>query len=97
MARLFDENGNDIMNGNNEPYCQGYTPRKKNVPLRSSDVEAIHALVRDGKDVFAWLVGAAIQEIMVRSVDEMDPVEMTHMRINTPLLFPISMHSIPII
>ncbi|MCI9524681.1 MAG: DNA-directed RNA polymerase subunit beta [Erysipelotrichaceae bacterium] len=75
MARLSDENGNDIMNGNNEPYCQGYTPRKKNVPLRSSDVEAIHALVRDGKDVFAWLVGAAIQEIMVRSVDEMDPVK----------------------
>ncbi len=70
LGRLCDENGNDLCNANGEPYVSGYTPRKKNHALAARDVEAIRHLVGEGAAIYAWLVGAAIQEIDVRTEDD---------------------------
>lgn len=49
-------------------YVDGYTPRVKPDALDPDTVEEISALVR-GNNMYAWLVGAAVQEIMVRGAD----------------------------
>lgn len=70
LARLTDAQGEDIRNAEGECYAEGYTPRKKNNSLSNSDQEAIKKLVMEGTEVHAWLVGAAVQEILVRTDDD---------------------------
>ena len=70
LGRLTDNEGNDLANEDGDLYTEGYTPRQKNTGLSASDMEAIRQLVGDGAQINAWLVGAAIQEIFVRTEDD---------------------------
>ena len=50
-------------------YVDGYTPRVKPDSLDPDTVEEISALAAGGNELYAWLVGAAVQEIYVRNDD----------------------------
>ncbi len=70
LARLTDQNGKDVCGKDGESYAEGYTPRKKNNALSNGDQETIKQLVMNGMEIHAWLVGAAVQEIYVRTDDD---------------------------
>ncbi|MFR9257246.1 MAG: DNA-directed RNA polymerase subunit beta, partial [Merdibacter sp.] len=69
LARLTDEEGNDIADADGDLYVDGYTPRVKPDTLDPDTVEEIIANVYAGNEVYAWLVGAAVQELYVRGAD----------------------------
>ena len=69
LARLTDENGADIEDADGDLYVDGYTPRVKPDTLDPDTVEEITGLVYEGNEAYAWLVGAAVQELYVRSDD----------------------------
>ena len=69
LARLTDANGNDVEDADGDLYVDGYTPRVKPDSLDPDTVEEICASVSGGEEIYAWLVGAAVQEILVRSDD----------------------------
>ena len=69
LGRLTDEEGNDIVDADGDLYVDGYTPRVKPDALDPDTVEEISRTVYAGNNVYAWLVGAAVQEIMVRGAD----------------------------
>ncbi len=70
LGRVTDENGKDVCTEDGEYYAEGYTPRKKNNPLSNADQETIKKMVMDGAEIHVWLVGAAVQEIYVRTDDD---------------------------
>ena len=69
LARLTDQNGNDVEDADGDLYVDGYTPRVKPDSLDPDTVEEISALAAGGNELYAWLVGAAVQEIYVRNDD----------------------------
>ncbi|MEG0330301.1 MAG: DNA-directed RNA polymerase subunit beta [Longicatena sp.] len=69
FARLSDANGVDVMNEDDDFFTEGYTPRHKTEALSVSALDEIKNKVNNGATLYAWLVGAAIQEILVRSED----------------------------
>ena len=70
LARLTDGEGNDVVDADGDLYVDGYTPRVKPDALDPDTVEEISAHVMNGESIDAWLVGAAVQEIFVRSEDQ---------------------------
>lgn len=70
LGRIADAQGNDLLNDNGECYVEGFTPRTKNKPLSARDSEAVKQAVNSGSELYAWLVGAAIQEIYIRTEDD---------------------------
>ena len=50
-------------------YTAGFTPKKRNELLSAKAVDEICALVETGEEVHAWLVGAAMQELLIRTAD----------------------------
>ena len=69
LARLTDQNGNDVEDADGDLYVDGYTPRVKPDSLDPDTVEEISALAAGDNELYAWLVGAAVQEIYVRNDD----------------------------
>ena len=70
LGRISDAQGNDLHNDSGECYVEGFIPRTKNKPMSARDNEAIKQAVNTGNELYAWLVGAAIQEIYVRTADD---------------------------
>lgn len=69
FARLTDANGEDVVNEEGDFFVDGYTPRHKPEALSVTAVDEIKAKVNNGAVLYAWLVGAAIQEILIRDHD----------------------------
>ena len=69
LARLSDGKGNDIVDADGDLYTSGFTPKKRNELLSAKAVDEICALVEAGEEVHAWLVGAAMQELLIRTAD----------------------------
>ena len=69
LARLSDGKGNDIVDADGDLYTAGFTPKKRNELLSAKAVDEICALVEAGEEVHAWLVGAAMQELLIRTAD----------------------------
>ena len=69
LARLTDAQGNDVENMDGDLFVDGYTPRVKPDALDPDTVEEITSVVVKEGNVYAWLVGVAVQEIYVRSND----------------------------
>lgn len=70
LGRLTDANGSDLVDEDGDLYVEGYTPRVKPDALSSVAMSEIKEKVHNNADVFAWLVGAAVQEILVRDENE---------------------------
>ena len=68
LGRLTDEQGHDLMDEDGEKFAYGYTPRVRNEVLSSKALEEVKNRVQKGT-VYAWLVGAAVQEIKIRTLD----------------------------
>lgn len=69
FARLTDANGNDIVSEEGDFFVDGYTPHHKPDALSVTAIDEIKTRVNNGSIMYAWLVGAAVQEILVRSED----------------------------
>lgn len=70
LGRITDASGNDLRNDNGDLYAEGFIPRTKNKPLAARASEAVKQAVANGSELYAWLVGAAIQEVYVRTEDD---------------------------
>ncbi|MGX8835626.1 DNA-directed RNA polymerase subunit beta [Amedibacillus sp. YH-ame6] len=70
FARLTDDKGIDVCDVDGDAYVEGYTPRHKTDVLATSAMEDIKNKVHNGAKLYAWLVGAAVQEVLVRDEDE---------------------------
>ena len=70
LGRITDASGNDLRNDNGDLYAEGFIPRTKNKPLAARAGEAVKQAVANGSELYAWLVGAAIQEVYVRTEDD---------------------------
>ncbi|MGX8852722.1 DNA-directed RNA polymerase subunit beta [Amedibacillus sp. YH-ame10] len=70
FARLTDDKGIDVCDEDGDAYVEGYTPRHKTDVLATSAMEDIKNKVHNGAKLYAWLVGAAVQEVLVRDEDE---------------------------
>ncbi|MEG0528109.1 MAG: DNA-directed RNA polymerase subunit beta, partial [Longicatena sp.] len=70
FARLTDDKGVDVCDEDGDAYVEGYTPRHKTDVLATNAMEDIKNKVHNGAKLYAWLVGAAVQEVLVRDEDE---------------------------
>ncbi len=75
LGRLTTSQGVDIKDAEGNVYCEGFEPRVKADPLSTEALEEVKAKVRSGEHVSAWLVGAAIQEVLVRTENSDDVVK----------------------
>ena len=69
LGRITDENGADLLSEDGETYADGYLPRHKPDPMHVLKVEELKNKVGSGVKAYAWLVGAAVQELFVRTED----------------------------
>lgn len=70
IGRITDNEGHDLFGEDGSTYADGFTPRVKSDGLSADQTEEIKARVRNNETVCLWLVGAAVQEIMVRGDDD---------------------------
>lgn len=75
LGRLTTTNGTDIKDAEGNVYCEEFTLGEKTDALTASALDEIKAKVRSGEQISAWLIGAAVQEIMVRSEDSSDVIK----------------------
>ena len=69
LGRITDEIGADLLSEDGETYADGYLPRHKPDPMHVLKVEELKNKVGSGVKAYAWLVGAAVQELFVRTED----------------------------
>lgn len=65
LSRITSEH-EDLKDADGELLCEGFVPRHRPEALRADALEMIKDTVRSGKEVTVWLVGAAVQELLVR-------------------------------
>lgn len=70
LGRLCDGKGVDLVDADSAPFVNGYTPRVKPIALGNTLTSDIIKRVNAGEKCYAYLVGAAVQELRVRGEDE---------------------------
>lgn len=68
ICRLTDKNDKDIII-NDERVASLFEPTVKNSQISNDNHVALRDMVNEKEEVFAWLVGAAIQEVKVKAED----------------------------
>lgn len=69
FGRLTDASDADVYTEESELFAEGFTPRVKNDVLSADTLEELKNRVHAGEELYAWLVGAAVQEVKVRTED----------------------------
>ena len=72
ISKFTDANDKDILSKNDEVFVDGYKPRYAPDGLTPADVEEIKRYVYEGETIYAWLVGSAQQEIMIKTPEGYD-------------------------
>lgn len=70
LARVTDENGNELFAEDGLSFADGYLPRMESTTMSADKNDELKGRVRNGEQVAVWLVGAAVQEILVRDEDD---------------------------
>lgn len=69
IGRITDAEGNDVENADGDYFTEGYLPRHKLDDLSANDQEELRNRA-ENETLYAWLVGAAVQEILIRTEDD---------------------------
>ncbi len=72
LARVTDENGDEIFAEDGLSFADGFLPRMETPTMSAAKTDELKNRVRNGEKIAVWLVGAAVQEILIR--DEADDV-----------------------
>ena len=70
LAKVCDADGNELFAEDGSAFAEGYFPRVKPDALSANKTEEIKNMVHNGQSVVVYLVGAAVQEIMIRTEDD---------------------------
>ncbi len=70
ISKLTDENDQDILSSDGYEFVNGYMPKHAQDSLQALQVEEIKKRVHAQETIYAWLVGSAQQEILIRTADD---------------------------
>lgn len=70
IAKIENANGTKLLSSNGEPFTVEYEPKVKRQWLSADQMDELVNLVKSGQEVSLWLLGAAVQETIVRSSDQ---------------------------
>ncbi len=70
IGRITDASGSDVLSEQGDYFAEGYLPRHKPDPLHVLAVEELKMKAANNEEIYVWLVGAAVQEILIRTEDE---------------------------
>ncbi len=68
IAKVTDANGEEVLSAEGEKFTLEYEPKEKRTLLSSEQAEEIKAIA-ENTELSLWLLGAAVQEVKVRSTD----------------------------